>query len=137
MRSALRIPIFLYDPADPVRRNISKTVQQLDVVPTILDRLSYAEPFMSFGHSIYDTTQAYAICKSSGIQMMDSSFLFRFNPEVNEPVCLYNTSVDTAMTTNLLNNSGYSSVKEKMLLYSKAFAQRYNNALIQNKLFVK
>jgi phosphoglycerol transferase MdoB-like AlkP superfamily enzyme len=137
MRSALRIPIFLYDPADPVRRNISKTVQQLDVVPTILDRLSYAEPFMSFGHSIYDTTQAYAICKSSGIQMMDSSFLFRFNPEVNEPVCLYNTSVDTAMTTNLLNNSGYSSIKEKMLLYSKAFAQRYNNALIQNKLFVK
>lgn len=136
-RSALRIPIFIYDPADTVRRNISKTVQQLDIVPTIMDRLAYSEPFMSFGHSIYDTATAYAVCKVSGIQFFDSSFIFCFNPDANEPVALYKTGTDSTLKHNLLKDPGYSTVEGRMLRYSKAFVQRYNNSVVQDQLYVK
>lgn len=135
--ASVRIPIFLYDPADPVYRNVSKMVQQMDIVPTILDRLAYSDPFMSFGHSLYDTAGSYAVSKFYGLQLCDSSFLFRFNQDMDEPVCLYNTSTDSAMKINLLNIQDFSDKKNKMLRYSKAMIQRYNNSLIQNQLYVK
>ncbi|WP_165760278.1 LTA synthase family protein [Niastella populi] len=135
--TATRIPIFWFEPANPVHREISKTVQQLDIVPTILDRLSYSEPFMSFGRSVNDTINQPAVCKYAGLQMIDSSFVFRFNPELNEPVCMFDTRKDPALTNNLLNMPEYSTFEKRMLLFGKAFIQRYNNALIQNQLYIK
>ena len=134
---AIRIPIFLFEPEHPVRRDILKKVQQLDILPTILDRLSYSDPFMCFGHSIYDTVKQPVISPFAGLQLIDSSFLFRFNPDLNEPVCLFNTNNDSALTNNLLNKPEYNAVENRMLQFSKAFIQRYNNALIQNQLYIK
>jgi phosphoglycerol transferase MdoB-like AlkP superfamily enzyme len=137
IHKAVRIPLFIYDPQDPVQRNIKGIVQQVDVVPTILDRLAYSGPFLSFGHSIYDSSASrYAMCKFHGLQLIDSTYLFRFDAAADEPVCLYSIH-DTAMKNNLLNRREYSPDQNRLLWYSKAVIQRYNNGLIQNKLYVK
>ncbi|SEP48759.1 Phosphoglycerol transferase MdoB [Niastella yeongjuensis] len=137
MHDGIRIPIFIYDPNDPVHRTITRMVQQIDLVPTILDRLAYSKPFLSFGHSIYDSTAPqYAVCKSQGLQLIDSTCLFRFDPVKDEPVCLYKIG-DTALKNNLLNQKSCSPDQDRLLRYSKAVIQRYNNAVIQNQLYVK
>jgi hypothetical protein len=109
----------------------------MDLVPTILDRLAYSGPFLSFGHSLYDSSASrYAMCKFHGLQLIDSTYLFRFDAATDEPVCLYSIH-DTAMKNNLLNRKDHSTDQDRLLRYSKAVIQRYNNALIQNRLYVK
>lgn len=134
--TSFRIPIFIFDPSLPEYREIKKPVQQIDVVPTILHKLAYRGAFMSFGRSIYDTSESYAINKFHGVvQAIDTGFIFGYNPETNEPVYLYRTSGDSSVKINLLNNPADDDIRKRLLRFNKAFQQRYNNSLIYNRIF--
>lgn len=133
-----RIPIFIFDPASPVYNPISKPVQQTDIVPTILDKLAYSNPFMAFGRSVYDTTANYVVNKYQGmVQVTDSSFVLGYNAETGQPTYLLKTQNDSTLKVNLLDTARYAGTRERLLRYNKAVIQRYNNALIENQLYVK
>jgi phosphoglycerol transferase MdoB-like AlkP superfamily enzyme len=133
-----RIPIFMFDPASPVYEAIDKPVQQTDIVPTILDKLTYSDPFMAFGRSIYDTTENYVVNKYQGmVQVTGSDFLLGYNAETNKPAYLLNTRNDSTLKVNLLDTARYADIKNRMLQFNKAVMQRYNNALIKNQLYIK
>ncbi|MCD6091821.1 MAG: sulfatase-like hydrolase/transferase [Bacteroidales bacterium] len=50
------IPIAFFAPNDTVllKTEHRKTIQQSDILPTVLDYLHYSEPFVTFGNSIFD-----------------------------------------------------------------------------------
>jgi phosphoglycerol transferase MdoB-like AlkP superfamily enzyme len=133
--TAYRIPIFLFDPAEPVYKLINKPVQQLDLVPTILDRLHYSQPFMAFGRSVDDTAANYLITRpGSLVQVMDSAGLLGYNPLSDQPVYLYHPHEDPALQRNLLGDSRYAGESQRLERYLRAIVQRYNNSLIKNRL---
>lgn len=137
--TAFRIPIFIFDPSAPEYHEIKKTVQQTDIVPTILDKLAYSGAFMSFGRSIYDSTaENYAINRFRGvIQAADTGFLLGYNPETKQPAYLYRTTGDSSVKTNLVKDPAYEAIKSRLLRFDKAVLQRYNNSIIHNNIFVR
>jgi phosphoglycerol transferase MdoB-like AlkP superfamily enzyme len=136
--TAYRIPIFIFDPSDPVYHAVTKPVQQLDIVPTILDKLQYSQPFMAFGRSINDSNDNYIINRGRGtMQVMDSEFLFGYSEDLERPEYLFRPHTDSTLTNNLLNNSSYYSRQNKLEGHLKAVIQRYNNSLISNSLYIK
>jgi len=136
--SIYRIPIFIFDPSSPVYESIDKPVQQIDIVPTILDKLAYSNTFMAFGRSIYDTAESYVVNQYQGmVQVTGSSFLSGYNPETEKQAYLFNMHNDSTLKIDLSDSIKYTGIRQRMLRYNKAVIQRYNNALIQNQLYVK
>jgi phosphoglycerol transferase MdoB-like AlkP superfamily enzyme len=133
---AFRIPIFFHLPGSPQHINITHTVQQLDIIPSVLDLLNYHKPFMSFGKSVFDTlAQHSAIAKWGDIyQLIDSTYLFGYNERLEKAAYLFNFQKDPALQQNLLGADSISMRSEQQL---KAILEYFNYSMIRNKLYVK
>lgn len=135
-----RIPVFFYLPGRQQHVKIDKPVQQLDIIPTVLDMLHYQLPFMSFGRSVFDTiTPGLAIGHYNDIyQVIDSSFVFGYNDNTEQPVYLYNFRKDTALNNNLLTGSALKYPQAAILEHElKAQIEYFNYSMINNKLYVR
>jgi phosphoglycerol transferase MdoB-like AlkP superfamily enzyme len=125
---AYHIPLFIYDPQQPVGKVITRITQQLDIVPAILNKLGYSKPFMSFGKDfLSDSTGGFSIAKKNdGYQLIDSSTITCFNEESEKMLYYYNYRSDSALTKNLPGTGNTDLIK--------AIIQRFNNSLIDQKL---
>ena len=134
-----RIPLFIYQPGEPKSVHVRRTVQQLDVVPTILDLLHYNQPYMAFGHSVFDSVSpAIAINRIDDIyQAIDSFSVFGYNERREQPAYLYNFHADPALTTNLLQNPGEAAHLQRLSSHLKAALQQFNHSMTNNKLYIK
>lgn len=134
----LRIPIFFHLPGDPQRQTIGQPVQQLDIVPTVLDMLHYQRPFMSFGNSILRPHPAFSVCRIFDTnQMIDSAFITGYQPSRDSVLYFYNYRTDTALATNLLPDTSLRAwllPRKKMI---RAFGQRFNQALLRRQLLIQ
>lgn len=129
-----RIPLFIFDPSNPVQQRNSKTTQQLDILPAILQLAGYPKPYFSFGNNPFDTTeQGFAIQYSNNIyQIIDYPFaLFMSN---GQPFMLCNIEKDVNMKENLLTSDTI--LAAQLTTKLKAFIQTYNDRLIRNKTTV-
>ncbi len=128
------VPIFYHIPAGE-GKTINKPVQQIDIVPTILDLLHYPESFNSFGRSAFDTSSQQGYFKLfDNYYIRDTSLLLGLSEKTNIANQLYDLRTDRAMKNNLLHNKSYD--KQKVLLEQqlKAFVQRYTTTLNRNSL---
>lgn len=127
----IRIPFFIYDPQQPVHTPVAATVKQLDVVPSVLDKLKYSKPFTSFGSSVFRRGDQFSINRLNGIyQYIDSTDFMGFDDENHKIVFHYKHLHDTLLRNNLsLTPDNGREVKLNKL---KAFIQRANNSLINN-----
>jgi phosphoglycerol transferase MdoB-like AlkP superfamily enzyme len=133
-----QIPIIIFDPSSPVYEPVGKPVQQTDIVPTILDKLAYSNAFMAFGRSIYDTAENYVMNRYIDlVQITDSRFILGYNAGTSRPAYLLNTANDSTLKINLIDTVKFAGTRERLLRYNKAVIQRYNNALIENQLYIK
>jgi len=135
-----RIPMFFYLPGQQEHKTIHKTVQQLDIVPTVLDLLHYNRPFMAFGKSILDTLSPGIAINHFGdlYQAIDSSYLFGYNEKTEQPAYLYQFTKDTALQHDLLQHAMLPDLhSKKMEDHLKAVIQYFNYSMIYNKLYVK
>ncbi|MBX2926082.1 MAG: LTA synthase family protein [Chitinophagaceae bacterium] len=122
----LNIPFFIYDPSDTTHNEITYITQQLDVVPTILDKLNYSKPFISFGNSIFKDGYKFSICKTNEIyQLIDSSGVTGFNDQSDEVVYFHKR-----WNNNQIIHRDAS--KKEPVELIKAILQQYNNSLIRN-----
>jgi phosphoglycerol transferase MdoB-like AlkP superfamily enzyme len=135
--SAFQIPFFIHLPNSKTLVHVDKTVQQLDLVPTLLDLMHYDQPFMSFGKSMLDTTEGFVVNKIFGnYQLIDGSFLLGYNEQNEQPVYFYNYRSDPELKSNLVN-VGESVIDRKRLENKmKAVIQKYNNGLLRHQLLV-
>jgi phosphoglycerol transferase MdoB-like AlkP superfamily enzyme len=129
----LRIPLFIYDPLQPQYQPVNAVCNQLDVVPSILDKLHYPKPFTSFGSSIFRKNNGYSISRLGHTYEIVDSTTFTAYDEVNDrPVFMYHYREDSLLHNNLLpGREGEAALKSMKI---KALLQKMNGCLIQNRL---
>jgi len=124
----LHIPFFIYDPSARRGQSVTAITQQLDLVPTILDKLNYDKPFNSFGNSILREGMRFSLSKANGIyQLLDASGASGFDMQSGEVVYYYNFEVDSTFSDNRKQKVDLNTVN-----LIKAILQQYHNSLVRN-----
>lgn len=128
------IPILFYSPAGDLTGRFSKTFQQIDIMPTLLDILHYDKPYFSFGTSAFDKREdRYAYSFSEDVyQIITDGYALHFGD--GEKLGLYRYKEDRLLQKNLLG----AGLPEEGRLETqlKAFMQSYSEALQNNKMIV-
>ena len=108
------------------------TVQQTDIMPTVLDYVGYSGKFMAFGNSIFDTTaERYAYnFHTPDYMILDNNYFLQFNG--GHAIGLYEYKKDSTMGKNLLFE--YPDVTASMEQKLKAIIQTHHHVMINNKL---
>lgn len=125
------IPLVLYAPGDPSLKGVfEKPVQQLDILPSTLQYLGYADPFFAFGNSIFsDREQRFVITYNSGSYLwLENGFVLQ--AAAVKPSGYFSFPSDSLCSQNLLTDKTQKA--DTALLHLKAFVQRYRSALIRN-----
>lgn len=102
------IPIFIYDPSRGQRDWRPTVAGQVDIVPTVLDRLGYQGTYTGFGRSLLDTTVAdsdrYVINRiGETYQIIDKDYVLGYDLMRDRPSYLYHYPTDSACRKNLLS----------------------------------
>jgi hypothetical protein len=127
------IPILFYRPnQQPIV--LTKTVQQTDIMPTILDILNYDKPYYAFGKSILSAKSNPVVYYNAPYyHLINDSMMYIFNEyKVIEAYKYRNDSMLSKPLQGLY-------LKEETIVtnYIKALTQSYNNDIIANKTYYK
>lgn len=122
------IPLLVFDPNSDSALIDTRVTQQIDILPSVLDRLNYPNPVFSFGQSVYNQKEGYAL------QFMNETYQLITKNEVYQinalgPVGLYFTNEDFVLGENKIK-SAFNSPSEEFI---KAIIQSYNDRLLHNK----
>lgn len=127
-----RIPLLFYKPGDNLffRKKMLATVQQIDIMPTILQLTGYTKPFFSFGNSIFsDTKNHYAVQYTDGfLQYIHYPYVMQIRG--NKTLGFFNLTDDPFMRKNLTLQGG--KLYDLYLKRLQAIYQLYNHVLISN-----
>ncbi|MCK9208925.1 MAG: sulfatase-like hydrolase/transferase [Salinivirgaceae bacterium] len=129
------IPIVFYAPTDTALVGINNTTcQQADIFPSILDYLNYPGPFITFGHSIFDTNAPRgAVSYSNGLyQLIHDDWVINFNGK-------HLVSVEQFVDGKLINIDVTAQLPEKVAQTEellKAIIQQFNIRLEKNQMTV-
>ncbi len=129
------IPMLLFTPDGSLNpSNINETVQQTDLLPTILDYLNYSNDFIAFGTSILDNNEPRcAFQYVSGLYQITSgkySMLF----DGNNVVSLYDNQLDPEHQNDIINTNN--PVADSLENKIKATVQQFITRMNENKLSV-
>lgn len=128
-----RIPILFYNPGNPEFRGVShKNMQQIDIMPSLVDLLHLKTNMVTFGKS-YQSKNDFVVYYLDNIyHYIHGDYYLAFDGK--KALALYNFKKDELMKTNLLLTE-----KEKtaaMEPFIKAYVQSFNERIINNKLTV-
>ena len=129
-----RVPILFYNPGNPNFGGVSyKNVQQIDIMPSLIDLLHIKTNMVSFGKS-YQSDKDFVVYYLDNIyHYIQGDYYMAFDGK--KALALYNFKKDELMKTNLLLTE-----KEKaatMEHFIKAYVQSFNERIINNKLTVQ
>lgn len=128
------IPIIFYSPHSNLKGRSHTTMQQIDIMPSILDYLHYQQPYFSFGTSAFDTG---ASVNHYAINYLNDVYQIEKNPWClqlvdNEVKGLYNYQKDSMLRNNLINKS--LKVEDTLSNILKAVEETYNYSIIHNQI---
>lgn len=127
------VPIVFFTPDGELKGERLQTIQQIDILPTILDYLSYDKPYFSFGTSMLNEREedAFAVTYyNSAYNVYYENYLLTFDGE--KSTALYDYKNDWQLKDNLLEKE--TEVKDRMEAKAKAFVQTYNDAMIKDRM---
>lgn len=129
------IPIVFYYPGGELKGKTDKLVQQLDIMPTVLNYLHYDKPYFSMGFDAFDKkTDNFVVNNNDGnFNFYMGDYYLVNDGKIN--IALYNLKTDRLTKNNILDKEP--AVAADMEKHLKAFRQQYNNRMIENKLTVK
>jgi phosphoglycerol transferase MdoB-like AlkP superfamily enzyme len=132
---AFAIPLLIYEPGNSQQQTFNQPAQQIDIMPTILGKLNYDQPFIAFGNNLLKAhADNFTVNYIDGYyQIFHDDYLLQFNGE--KTIALYNRNTDTMLKNNLAGK--LPQIQQKMETMGKAFIQQYNNRLIENKLTIE
>lgn len=131
-----RIPILFYQPAGKiptVREN--RIVQQVDIMPSVLDYLQVPKPYVAFGESVFQVdTNAKAVQNTGNYyQLIAKDRVLQLTED--QVLGMYKWEKDSIFATN-----EYLAEKERALQLEKelkAIVQSYTNSVIHNQLTIQ
>jgi len=123
------IPIIFYKKGITPKME-TKTVQQIDILPTVLNYLKYDQAYYSFGHDMFsDKKQPSIFYNSPSFYCVDDSLFYVLSDYTFKEV--YNYRADSLLQRNVIG----SHTGKELLNFCKAFIQTYNRDVINNKTF--
>jgi phosphoglycerol transferase MdoB-like AlkP superfamily enzyme len=129
------IPIVFYKPGDERFKGFdSTTIQQTDILPSILHLLNYDGKYFAFGNDVFDSTTTHFAVNYPGMyQIIKDDYVLLFDND--ETVALYNIEKDPLQKSNLKGQ--LPDVQDEMEKLVKAFIQQYNSRMVNNELVIK
>lgn len=132
-----QIPVIFYAPGDSSLRGYNPVLmQQIDILPSVLDYLHYPHPFFALGNSVFRRdAPRFVINRLSEVYTWINAGRqsIVFADSVREA---YAYPADTLRAHNLVIQQTYEKDTASLRLF-EAFVQIYNQALIQNEMTVK
>ena len=128
-----RIPILFFDPSNPsmVGKNM-KNLQQIDVMPSILEYLNIETKMVTYGKS-YQSDKDFVVYYLDNIyHYISGDFYLAFDGK--KSLGLYNFKNDDLLKTNLMKTEAAKSAT--MERFIKAYVQSFNERMIGNKLTI-
>jgi phosphoglycerol transferase MdoB-like AlkP superfamily enzyme len=130
------IPVIFYAPGDTAMHGTNdKIVQQIDILPSVLDYLGYDKPFFAFGNSIFrEHSPQFAIVElDNSYKWLMNGYMLKTNGLSVTDV--YNIKTDYLCTNNICGKIE-DTVSPVIVPYFKAYVQLYRSALINDKMVV-
>lgn len=126
---------FLYTPDSSLHGIDASTVQQTDIMPTMLGLLGIKDPYFAFGRDIFGERQRtpIAIKYANGYYAITDSIVMAFDE--HEITALYSVS-DTLLKHNLLLQPSHPDA-EPLLRHTKAVIQQYYDHIKKQDYTVK
>ena len=129
-----RIPILFFDPSNPemAGKNM-KNLQQIDVMPSVIDYLNIDTKMISYGKS-YQSEKDFVVYYLDNIyHYISGDFYLAFDGK--KSLGLYNFKNDELLKTNLIKTEKAKAIE--MEGFIKAYIQSFNERLIGNKLTIQ
>jgi len=128
------IPLLIFEPSNSQAKIIEKTVQQIDIMPTILQKLNYDLPYFAFGNDVNNASNGYAISfNGQYYQLITDNYCLQFDGE--KTIAVFDLKRDELLKHNLIKEQNNDLKKDEMLVM--AIIQSYNHSLIENKMTAK
>ena len=129
------IPIVVYAPGKDVKGKINYTVQQTDILPTVLDLIGYDGKYTAFANGLFAEDQfRFSVNAMNNVyQILSNGYALHFDGD--KTVGLYNYKIDPNLKHNLTGTG--LTVEEKLETKVKAIIQAHRYSLIHNQLLVK
>lgn len=127
------VPIIFFDPSNnKLQGKPKKNLQQIDIMPSILDYLNYTEKFISYGNSFLEEQSLIVnyINNAYHVIINDDYFIF----DETRIIELYHFKKDPKLTRNLVQeNKKHTAYLEKRI---KAYLQSFHSNIIHNTFTV-
>ena len=135
-----KVPIIFYEPAkNDTMKGVKKgeIIQQIDIMPTVLNYLHFDKPYFAFGMDAFDPQnreKGFAVNTLNDIYMLyEGYYVLKASDE--KAMALYDFHSDPMLTKNLLDDE--SERAERMFNKLKAFRQQYNDRMIDDNMMYK
>jgi len=131
-RGAMEVPILFFTPDKSLVGKTTTLHQQCDIFPTLLDYLNVQDSIIAFGKSVLsDTSERYVVNWHTGAyQTFYQNYMLCFDGQ--KKLTLIDFHKDIFFQNNLLGT--LPEVEDKMLNYTKAYMEQYNNRVRENNL---
>lgn len=126
------VPLFFFSPDNSLKGTKNGIVQQIDIMPSVLDYLNYDKPYLAFGRSVFSNEKSFAFNYNNAYQYFEDDYLLIFDG--TQTTALYNFKEDKMLKQNLIEieEDRVSEMERKI----KAIIQQYNNRLIKNDMVI-
>ena len=129
------IPILFYYPGGDLKGKTDRLIQQIDIMPTVLNYLKYDKPYFAFGFDAMNKKNNNFVVNNN-----DGSFNFYqgeylLQNDGLKSTALFNLKTDRLTKHNLVNQKPL--IQKALEIELKAFIQQYNNRMIKNQLTVE
>lgn len=133
------IPMFIFDPAHDKGDWRQTVAGQVDLAPTVLDKLGYRGTYTGFGRSLLDTTIAdsdrYVINRlGETYQLITDEYILGFDIAQDKSSYLYHYAIDSACKNDLLKRGDGEPARKRLEKLVRANIQSYRAALTRRSL---
>ncbi len=129
-----RIPILFFNPGKPDFGGVSyKNVQQIDIMPSLIDLLNIKTNMVTYGKS-YKSDKDFVVYYLDNIyHYIQGDYYMAFDGK--KALALYNFKKDELFKTNIISTEKNKAIQ--MERFIKAYVQSFNERIINNKLVEK
>lgn len=134
VQGSFSVPILFYYPGGSLKGRTDKLIQQMDIMPTVLNYLHYNKPYFAFGFdALNNTIDNFVVNNNDGsFSFYQGDYLLMNDGQ--QSTALFNLKTDRFTKNNLIKQLPM--VQQEMEKHLKAFIQQYNNRMIKDQLTV-
>lgn len=128
-----KVPILFFDPSNPEMIGVNdKNLQQIDILPSLVDYLKLDDNVVSFGKSFQSDKNFVVTYLDNVYNYINDDYYLAFDGK--KTLGLYNWKTDPWMKKNLMESQ--KPMAQKMENFIKAYVQSFNERVSEDKLTI-